>query len=108
MKRLCSIAGLCLLASQVGAQVTTAPVQVEGGTNGIQSFRSKGFETEENKSTTTAITTTEESTSINFDPVQFIYHAQMKVIVHRENGNEQEAIELENKIQEIKKTYNLK
>ena len=104
MKRLTIIAGLCLLGSQARAQVNTAPIAVGSGEKGIQSYRSQGYE-----STTTQLnTTTEKETTESFDPIQFIYDAQLKVIVHRENGDEQEAIALEKRITQIKKEYNLK
>ncbi len=104
MKKIGSLLSLCLLTFTVSSQVNTTPALLEKNSNGIQIYQSKGFESEIEK------TSKQETVTVKpvFDPYQFIEDVERKIVVHRENGNFQEANALEQEVRAVKQSYSIK
>lgn len=88
------------LSAQSSATVKE-PILIESK-NGIESYRSAGFENP------SVINPNEIRETPVFDPISFIEDASNKIKVHIENGNVKEAEILKKEIENIKEQYNIK
>ncbi len=102
MKNKLLLSSFSLLAFGLSAQTTVSNPQLIESKNGIESYRSAGFENPTLKET---VIQTEAPV---FDPYAAIQDMSDKRIVHLENKNTKEAEALRKEIEAIKIKYNIK